>query len=84
VDTHIARLRRVLGDDPAQSQYIETVRGQGYRFVGDVRPYCKPTLPAHAGMRVFLKMSQPLVVRTVGGQSETDLNGLKGLLAAAA
>jgi DNA-binding response OmpR family regulator len=34
VDTRIAELRRVLGDDPADPQYIETVPGQGYRFVG--------------------------------------------------
>ena len=34
VDTRIAELRRVLGDDPAAPQYIETVPGQGYRFVG--------------------------------------------------
>ena len=34
VDTRIAELRRVLGDDPADPRYIETVPGQGYRFVG--------------------------------------------------
>ena len=33
VDTRIAELRRVLGDGPADPQYIETVPGQGYRFV---------------------------------------------------
>jgi len=36
VDTRIAELRRVLRDDPAEPQYIETVPGQGYRFVGRV------------------------------------------------
>jgi DNA-binding response OmpR family regulator len=36
VDTRIAELRRALDDDPAQPRYIETVPGQGYRFVGDV------------------------------------------------
>ena len=36
VDTRIAELRRVLGDDPAQPDYIETVPGQGYRFIGKV------------------------------------------------
>jgi len=36
VDTRIAELRRVLGDDPTDPQYIETVPGQGYRFVGIV------------------------------------------------
>jgi len=36
VDTRIAELRRALGDNPAQPRYIETMPGQGYRFVGDV------------------------------------------------
>jgi DNA-binding response OmpR family regulator len=36
VDTRIAELRRVLGDDPGDPQYIETIPGQGYRFVGKV------------------------------------------------
>jgi DNA-binding response OmpR family regulator len=36
VDTRIAELRRALGDDPAEPTYIETVPGQGYRFVGRV------------------------------------------------
>jgi DNA-binding response OmpR family regulator len=36
VDTRIAELRRALDDDPAQPQYIETVPGQGYRYVGEV------------------------------------------------
>ena len=36
VDTRIAELRRVLGDDPVRPRYIETVPGQGYRFVAPV------------------------------------------------
>ncbi len=36
VDTRIAELRRVLGDDPGEPRYIETVPGQGYRFVASV------------------------------------------------
>lgn len=36
VDTRIAELRKVLGDDVANPAYIETVPGQGYRFVGEV------------------------------------------------
>lgn len=34
VDVHIANLRKKLGDDPAAPQYVETVRGAGYRFAG--------------------------------------------------
>ncbi|MEX0847415.1 MAG: response regulator transcription factor [Ilumatobacteraceae bacterium] len=32
VDTHIARLRAKIEDDPANPEYIETVRGLGYRL----------------------------------------------------
>jgi len=37
VDTRIAELRRALGDEPSDPRYIETVPGQGYRFVGLVK-----------------------------------------------
>ena len=36
VDTRIAELRRALQDDPTNPRYIETVPGQGYRFIGGV------------------------------------------------
>ncbi len=36
VDTRIAELRRALNDDPGNPHYIETIPGQGYRFVGTV------------------------------------------------
>lgn len=37
VDTRIAELRRTLGDTKIKPQYIETVLGFGYRFIGLVR-----------------------------------------------
>ncbi|WP_375389010.1 response regulator transcription factor [uncultured Amnibacterium sp.] len=36
VDNRIAELRRALGDDPGRPRWIETVTGQGYRFVPEV------------------------------------------------
>ncbi len=36
VDTRMSELRRALGDDPAQPRFIETMPGQGYRFIGRV------------------------------------------------
>ncbi len=36
VDTRIAELRKILGDDPANPQYIETVPGAGYRYIASV------------------------------------------------
>jgi len=36
VDTRIAELRRALNDDAETPQFIETLIGQGYRFIGRV------------------------------------------------
>ena len=35
VDAHVKDLRRKLGDDPNRHQFIETVRGIGYKFDAD-------------------------------------------------
>jgi DNA-binding response OmpR family regulator len=37
VDTRMAELRRVLGDDAAHPHFIETLAGEGYRFIAAVR-----------------------------------------------
>ena len=37
VDHRIREIRRILGDDPTQPTYIETVPSVGYRFIGAVR-----------------------------------------------
>jgi DNA-binding response OmpR family regulator len=36
VDNRVAELRRLLGDDPTDPTWIETVSGLGYRFCGSV------------------------------------------------
>ncbi|MGA2489692.1 MAG: response regulator transcription factor [Anaerolineales bacterium] len=36
VDSRVAELRRALNDNPSHPRYIETIPGQGYRFVGTV------------------------------------------------
>ncbi len=35
LDIHIGTLRQKIGDSPENSRYIKTVRGIGYRFVGE-------------------------------------------------
>ena len=37
VDTRMAELRRALNDDPSEPRFIETIPGEGYRFIADVR-----------------------------------------------
>lgn len=36
VDTRVAELRKVLDDDPTEPRFIETISGEGYRFVASV------------------------------------------------
>jgi len=36
INTAIRKIRRVLGDDPEQPRFVQTVTGKGYRFVADV------------------------------------------------
>src|SRR5258708_28479241 len=38
----VASLRRLLGDDPRQPTYIETVPRLGYRMVATVSPWAEP------------------------------------------
>lgn len=35
VDVHIAHVRRKLGDDAGEPRYVDTVRGVGYRLLGE-------------------------------------------------
>ncbi|MNP69675.1 Transcriptional regulatory protein BaeR [compost metagenome] len=36
IDSHIRNLRRKLGDDPANPEFIQTVYGVGYKFNPDL------------------------------------------------
>jgi len=35
INTAIRKIRRVLGDDPEQPRFVQTVTGKGYRFIAD-------------------------------------------------
>jgi DNA-binding response OmpR family regulator len=35
VDVHVGNIRKVLGDDASDPRYISTVRGIGYKFIGE-------------------------------------------------
>jgi TolB-like protein/DNA-binding winged helix-turn-helix (wHTH) protein len=36
INSAVRKIRTVLGDDPAQPQFLETVVGKGYRFIGEI------------------------------------------------
>lgn len=43
VDIQIGRIRKKLADDPKDPQFIKTVRGAGYMFVGQPAPFNPPS-----------------------------------------
>jgi DNA-binding winged helix-turn-helix (wHTH) protein len=48
VEHAVGRLRRALGENSEEARYIETVPGQGYRFVADVHPLAERSIAALA------------------------------------
>lgn len=49
VDVHIGNLRKKLEDDPAEPQYVQTVRGVGYRFAVRAAPSPPPERSVRGG-----------------------------------
>jgi TolB-like protein/DNA-binding winged helix-turn-helix (wHTH) protein len=49
----VASLRRVLGDDPKQPAYIETVPRLGYRMVAEVSPWTDQSTPRNGSSGGF-------------------------------
>jgi DNA-binding winged helix-turn-helix (wHTH) protein len=48
INTAVRKIRQVLGDDPDQPRFVQTVQRKGYRFVAEVRREMagSPALPA--------------------------------------
>lgn len=46
VNTAVNKLRFILRDDPRDPRFIQTVVGQGYRFIARVAPDLEPEVPA--------------------------------------
>jgi len=59
INTAIRKIRLVLGDDPAQPRFVQTVTGRGYRFIAEVaRPSGSSSVtpsvaPGHGRSTVF-------------------------------
>lgn len=45
INTAIRKIRRVLGDDPEQPRFVQTVTGRGYRFIGQPTEMVVPQAP---------------------------------------
>jgi transcriptional activator of cad operon len=59
----VASLRRLLGDDPKQPAYIETVPRLGYRLVATVSPWADQSL-AQAGVSLPPESTPPMLATT--------------------
>ncbi len=47
INRAIRKLRRALRDDPERPQFIETVIGKGYRFIGPIEVLARPEAQPH-------------------------------------
>jgi DNA-binding winged helix-turn-helix (wHTH) protein len=56
INTAVRKIRQVLGDDPAQPHFLQTVTGKGYRFAASIAPVI-PSVPPSKGARKPLALS---------------------------
>lgn len=63
VNTAVNKLRYILRDDPRDPRFIQTVVGQGYRFIAEVA--AEPILP-----EPILNGSEPAPARTQSGEEK--------------
>ena len=67
INTAMRKVRQVLGDNPDQPKFIETVPGRGYRFIADVE--ISRTQSASESSAVTLAV---LPFENIGGQPEQE------------
>ena len=67
--SNIKTLRKALGDNTNNPQFIETVPRRGYRFIADVRESSEKTVPAQINSSKFKKILFPAVAVIVLGLS---------------
>lgn len=78
----VSSLRKALGEDPKEPQYIETVPRSGYRFVADVRvlggdPDGRAGGDAQAEPE-FPPAAEPAVPAAVGGEAAAEGERVRG------
>jgi DNA-binding winged helix-turn-helix (wHTH) protein len=60
--THILAIRTALGDDSSSPKFIETQRGRGYRFIGQMTGFAPPDAKPEAALDlgVFAGRAEPM------------------------
>jgi len=69
IGVHLSKIRKALGDDRKQGQFIETVHGEGYRFISSVALREQELYPEkqRKGRSASIAISVALVVATIAG-----------------
>src|SRR3984893_2284457 len=63
INTAIRKIRQVLGDDPEQPRFVQTVTGKGYRFIGQISEIGRPpVISAEIGVRSAIAKRWWLIV----------------------
>lgn len=68
---NMAALRRVLGEQPGDAQYIATVVGRGYRFVAPVRSFGQLARPFETGEAPARGHNLPIGTTRIFGRADT-------------
>ncbi len=58
INTAIRKVRRALEDDSSQPQYLQTVVGRGYRFVGRVEVEDEPAIATPPAGEMFVSAEE--------------------------
>lgn len=87
LNNSISKLRDVLGDDPREPRYIETVPKVGYRFIAsvEVEAVTEPATPREIAVLPFKLMSpaeaeEEYIGLAIASAVITKLNNIEGIL----
>jgi TolB-like protein/DNA-binding winged helix-turn-helix (wHTH) protein/Flp pilus assembly protein TadD len=80
INTAVRKVRRALGDHPDRPQFLETVVGKGYRFVGPIEiiPAARPTISALGGAVPAPPTPQPVGTAPTPPRSAFNRRALAG------
>lgn len=68
----VSELRKILGDDPARPEYIETIRKGGYRLVAEVRQLDQLAAVTKSPSRLRLALAMVLLLAGIAWWSAAD------------